>query len=87
MSYEAWHGTKPNVHHLRTFECVVYTKVTRPHQAMFEDHGRKGIFISYETGSKAYHVYDPMEGHVHELRDIVFDESTFWNCDIDDDKD
>jgi hypothetical protein len=76
-SYEAWHGNKPAIHHLHTFGCVVYTKVTRPHLAKFDDRGRKGVFIGYEAGSKAYRVYDPVEGRVIVSRDIVFNENTF----------
>jgi hypothetical protein len=45
--YEAWHSCKPAIHHLRTFRCVVYTKVTRPHLAKLDDRDRKGVFISY----------------------------------------
>jgi hypothetical protein len=76
-SYEAWHSNKPTIHHLRTFRCVVYTKVTRPHLAKFDDRGCKGVFIGYEAGSKAYRVYDPVEGRVIMSRDIVFNENTF----------
>ncbi|WVZ62135.1 hypothetical protein U9M48_011916 [Paspalum notatum var. saurae] len=28
--FEAWHGRKPDVSHLRTFGCVGYVKVTKP---------------------------------------------------------
>jgi hypothetical protein len=86
MPYEVWHGIKPTVHHLRTFRCVVYTKVTQLHLEKFDDRGQKGIFIGYEVGSKAYRVYYLVEGHVHVSRDIAFDKNTFWNWDIDGDK-
>jgi hypothetical protein len=26
--FEAWHGRKPVVHHLRTFRCIVYVRNT-----------------------------------------------------------
>jgi hypothetical protein len=51
--FEAWHGKKPVVHHLRTFRCIVYVRNTTPHLKKLEDHGRKMIFIAYESGFKA----------------------------------
>jgi hypothetical protein len=84
--YEPWHDNKPAIHHLRTFECVVYSKVTWPDLAKFDEHGRKGIFLGYKEGSKAYRVYDPVEGRVHVSHNTVFDENTFWNWDTDGDE-
>jgi hypothetical protein len=28
--YEAWYGTKPNIHHLRIWGCTVYVHVPAP---------------------------------------------------------
>jgi hypothetical protein len=77
--FEAWHGRKPTVHHLRTFGCIVYVRNTTPHLKKLEDRGRKMIFIGYENGSKAYRAYDPIMKHVHVTRDVVFDEQTQWD--------
>jgi transposase InsO family protein len=35
--YEAWHGVKPMVEHLRTFGCVVHVKTVKPHLKKLED--------------------------------------------------
>jgi hypothetical protein len=32
------------------------------------------VFIGYETGSKAYRMYDPNSKRVHVSKDVVFDE-------------
>jgi hypothetical protein len=77
MPYDAWHRSELAVHHLRTFGCVVYSKVTRPHLAKFNDRGC--VFISYEEGSKAYRVYDQLEGRMHVSRDTIIKKNTFWN--------
>jgi hypothetical protein len=53
------------VHHLRTFECIVYVQNTTPHLKKLEDHGRKMIFIGY----KPYRAYDPVTKRVHVTRD------------------
>jgi hypothetical protein len=43
------------------------------------DRGRKMIFISYESGSKAYLMYDPITKRVHVTHDVVFDEQAQWD--------
>jgi hypothetical protein len=61
---EAWYGRKSVVHHLRTFECIVYVRNTTSHLKKLEDCGRKMTFVRYESGSKAYSAYDPITKHV-----------------------
>jgi hypothetical protein len=48
------------VHHLRTFGCIIYVRNMMPHLKKMEDRDCKMIFISYESGSKAYRAYDPV---------------------------
>lgn len=76
--YELWNGRTPSVQHLRTFGCVAHTKVTTPHQKKLDDRSRRMIFVGYESGSKAYRVYDPSTRRVHISRDVVFDEAAAW---------
>jgi transposase InsO family protein len=80
-SYEAWHGKKSSMHHLRVFGCIAYMKITRPRLTKLDDRGLKTVFISYKPGSKAYRLYDPISGRVQVSRDVVFDENTFWRWD------
>jgi transposase InsO family protein len=77
--FKAWHERKSVVHHLRTFGCIVYVQNTTPHLKKLEDRGRKMIFIGYESGSKAYHTYDPIMKLVHVTCDVVFDEEAQWD--------
>jgi transposase InsO family protein len=74
--YEAWHGVKPAVHHLRIFGCVVHVKTVKPHLRKLEDQSTKMVLLGYEKGTKAYRVFDPTAQRVHDSRDVVFDEST-----------
>jgi hypothetical protein len=60
--YEAWHSKKLGVHHLRTFGCVVYMKVTRPHLTKLNDREKKEVFIGYKAGTKGYRVFNTVEG-------------------------
>ncbi|WVZ84662.1 hypothetical protein U9M48_031667 [Paspalum notatum var. saurae] len=77
--FEAWHGRKPDVAHLRTFGCIGHVKVTRPNLAKLEDRSKPMVFLGYEAGSKAYRLYDPVERRVHVSRDVVFDEAASWD--------
>ncbi|WVZ62952.1 hypothetical protein U9M48_012640 [Paspalum notatum var. saurae] len=77
--FEAWHGRKLDVAHLRTFGCIGHVKVTRPNLAKLEDRSKPMVFLGYEAGSKAYRLYDPVERRVHVSRDVVFDEAASWD--------
>ena len=52
---------------------------TKPHLKKLEDRSTLMIFIGYEAGSKAYKVYNPVDGHVSVTRDVVFDEDAQWD--------
>jgi hypothetical protein len=47
-SYQAWHGRKPDVAHLRTFGCVAFLKVTKPNLKKLEDRITPAVFIGYK---------------------------------------
>ena len=40
--------------------------------------GAEGRLHRLRTRKKAYRFYDPAEGRAHMSRDVIFDESTFW---------
>ena len=80
--YELWTGSRPGVHHLRTFGCVAHVKTTG-HLKKLDDRSKPTIFIGYEPGSKAYRTYDPATRRVCVTRDVVFDEEAKWKWDGD----
>jgi hypothetical protein len=55
--YEAWHGRKPVVSHLRVFSCLAFVKELG-HIGKLNNRSTSGVFISYAEGSKAYHILD-----------------------------
>jgi hypothetical protein len=57
-SYEAWHGRKPAVSHLRVFDCLAFGKELG-HIGKLDDRSTPGVFIGYVEGSKAYRILDP----------------------------
>jgi hypothetical protein len=77
--FEACNGKKPAVHHLRIFGCILYAWNTTPHQKKLEDRSHKMTFVSYESGSKAYHTYDPITKRVHVTCNVVFDRQAQWD--------
>jgi hypothetical protein len=84
--YEAWHGRKPAVSHLRVFDCLAFTKELG-HIGKLDDKSTPVVFIGYAEGSKAYHILDPGTLRVRTTRDVVFDEGRGWALEkaVDDD--
>jgi hypothetical protein len=84
--YEAWHGRKPVVSHLRVFGCLTFTKELG-HIGKLDDRSTPGVFIGYAEDSKTYHIFDPETQRVHTTRNVVFDEGRGWAWDkaVDDD--
>jgi transposase InsO family protein len=70
--YEAWHGRKPAVSHLRVFGCLAFGKELG-HIGKLDDRSTPGVFIGYAEGSKAYRILDPGTQRVRTTRDVVFD--------------
>ena len=77
--YEAWYGSKPTVHFLRTFGCVAHVKNAGGHLRKLDDRSTLIVFIGYEPGTKAYRLYNPVIDRVHVSRDVVFEEGRAWN--------
>jgi hypothetical protein len=79
-SYEAWHGRKPAVSHLRVFGYLTFGKELS-HIDKLNDRSTPGVFIGYTEGSKAYRILDPGTQRVRMMRDVVFDEERGWAWD------
>lgn len=77
-AYEAWHGTRPDVHFLRTFGCA-HVKNARPNLNKLEDKSRPMVFFGYPDESKAFRVYDPLNKSIHISHDVIFDEEVKWD--------
>jgi hypothetical protein len=80
MPYEAWHGLKPTVSHLRVFGCIMFDKELG-HVGNLNDRSTPGVFIGYAEGSKAYRILDPGTQRACTMRDVVFDEGRGWAWD------
>ena len=73
--YEAWHGRKPNVRHLRVFGCDAYAHVPRDERTKFDSKARKCILLGYGQVTKGYRLYDPERQKIIHSRDVQFNEN------------
>jgi hypothetical protein len=68
--YEAWHGCKLAVSHLRVFGCLAFAKEL-VHVGKLDDRSTLRVFIGYAEGSKAYRTLDPETQRVRTVRNVV----------------
>ena len=64
------------------FECVQYAHAPKEQKKNLDDKGVKCIFIGYNSESKAYRLYDPINKKIIISRDIEFLENP-WDSSID----
>lgn len=72
--FEVWHERKPNISFLRKFGYIGHVKNTKSFLGKLEDRSTPVVLLSYEEGTKAYCLYDPMGGKVVFSMDVVFNE-------------
>jgi hypothetical protein len=77
--YEAWHGKKPRVDHLRVFGCVGHVKNNGPSVKKLSDRSIKMVCLGYAEGTKGYKMYDLVAKRVHLSRDVIFEENRGWD--------
>ena len=70
-SYEAWHGRKPDLSHLRIIGSTAYVHVPKEKRTKLDTHSHKGILVGYE-GTNQYKIWDLTRNDVVVSRDVVF---------------
>ena len=70
--YEAWHGKKPSIGHLRVFGCLAYALVPMQQRRKLDDKAVKCIFVGYSAESKGYRLYHPQSKRILISQDVVF---------------
>ena len=73
--YEAWHGTKPKVNHLRVFGSDAYAHIPMHERSKFDSKTRKCIMVGYGTVTKGYRLYDMTRQKIVHSRDVHFYEN------------
>ena len=72
--YEAWHGSKPKVDHLRVFGCDAFAHIPKDERSKFNSKTRKCIMVGYGDVTKGYRLYDLTSEKVIHSRDVKFNE-------------
>lgn len=72
---EVWTGKKPTLKYLRVFGCVCHIHVPKEKRKKFDPKSEACIFMGYSDESKAYRVYQPIQGKVIISRDVIFSEN------------
>lgn len=73
--FEALHGKKPSVKHLRTFGCIAFSHVPKDERHKLDPKSRKAIMVGYGSETKGYRLYDPVKKTIFFSRDVLFNES------------
>ena len=81
-SYEAWHGEKPRVKHLRVFGCDAYAHVPKDERSKLDSKARKCILLGYGQETKGYRLYDFARQKVLYSRDVHFNEDAKQDEDV-----
>jgi hypothetical protein len=73
--YEAWHGVKPDLKHLRTFGCAAYMQQPKELRNKLDWTSKRCILIGYELSTTQYRLWCPENRRIYVSRDITFIES------------
>ena len=82
--YEAWHGKKPNVSHLRIFGSICFSHIPKDERRKLDVKAKKAIFVGYGTEVKGYRLFDTQLRKAYYSRDVIFKEGCFLNKIYDD---
>lgn len=77
--YEMWTGKKPHLEHIKVFGCLGYMKIPAVHLKKHDDRSKPVVYLGKETGTKAFRLYDPVEGTVQVNRDVHFEKQKGWS--------
>ena len=69
--YEAIHGNKPDVSHLRVFGCSSYAHITKDERKKLDMTAKRCVLVGYGTEVKGYRLYEPVQDKVLYCRDEV----------------
>ena len=72
-SFEFWFGYKPNLQHLKISSCLCCTYMPQVKRDKLDKKKAKlGVFIGYNSLSKAYIIFQPQNGKILVNKDVNF---------------
>lgn len=72
IPFSEWMGKKPTVIYMNVFGSKVYYIDKGTQKGKFESKSQLGIFMGYDTQSKAYRIHDPTTRKIVITRDVQF---------------
>jgi hypothetical protein len=76
---EMFTGKKPEVSHLKIFDCPIFIHILKEKRNKLEPSGKKGIFVGYYEVSKAFRIYILGHRHIEINKDVTFDDEATLN--------
>ena len=84
--YKLWNNKKPNVSYFKVFKCKCFILNEKDMLGKFDAKSDEGIFLSYSSISKAFHIFNKRTLVIEESIHVVFNEvSKFKKNEFDDD--
>jgi transposase InsO family protein len=77
--FELWHGSKPDISHLRIFGSLAYAWTAPATRKKLDDRAKKAILIGYTPTSQQYLLYDMTSKREFLARDITFNEGCLYS--------
>ncbi|XP_071695665.1 uncharacterized protein [Rutidosis leptorrhynchoides] len=74
--FEMVHGFEPNLSHLKSFGCLVFSKVLNESDK-FSSKSEKAVFIGYSSSKKGYNLWSLERKIIFYSRDVKFFENVF----------
>lgn len=75
--YEKYHGTKPNLEHLKVFGCLCFVSTLKQGRHKFSERAQKCVFLEYFNSKKGYKVYNIEQNIKIVSKDVIFYERLF----------
>ena len=76
--YQLWHGSKPDIKHLRVWGCTAYAFVhlAKRQDKKWSPRAERKVFVGYTHTAKQYRLYNPSTKRLVKSLDVVFHEDT-----------
>jgi hypothetical protein len=71
--WELFHGSAPDVSHLRTFGARAYVHIPKELRTKLNSRTQPGVLVGYAAGNKGYRIYLD-SGAITVAKDVIFDE-------------
>nr|KYP62303.1 Retrovirus-related Pol polyprotein from transposon TNT 1-94 [Cajanus cajan] len=77
--FEAWYDFKPKFINLKVFGCLCFSYIPQIKRDKLDKKAEAGIFVGYNSTSKAYKIFLPQSNKIIVSRDVQFFEEEKWS--------